>query len=319
VLETNRRLDETTELLVDRAGAALALALFSEKEAAHLADRAGSALIGELVAGRHSSGVEFLRRARSLGTDLSKGRLVALAVEAAELAETAKRQALTEEERLQIRLAMADNLRASAREHDSAVLAGLSGDRVIAVMAVPGSRPLSVALEDIVNTAAERITGRDEALSVIAGTSGEVSAESLHKAIEEATTALGFGLRSGGRRVHHFSDLGTYPLLMRLAQGPELARFVESELRALLEHDSRASSKLLPTLRAYLQNAGRKADTVRMLCIQRRTLYARLTKIEAVLRRDLEDQDARTRLTFALQGLDLLHDQSRQVLQPLAF
>jgi purine catabolism regulator len=95
---------------------------------------------------------------------------------------------------------------------------------------------------------------------------------------------------------------------MRLAQGPDLARFVESELRALLDHDSAMSSKLLPTLRAYLKHSGRKSDTVRTLGIQRRTLYARLARIERLLRRDLDDQDTRTRLTLALQGLDLLHD-----------
>ena len=309
VLETSRRLDEITELLVDRAGVALALALLSEKDAAHLADRAGSALIGELVAGRHGSGIEFLRRARSLGTDLGSGRLVALALEAVELAEIAERRALTEEERLRIRLVVADDLRASASDHGCPALVGLSGDRIVAVIAVPGSRPVSATLDEIVNAADVRITRRDESLSVIAGTSGEATADSLHKAVEDATTALGFGRRSGGRRrVHHFADLGTYQLLMRLAQGPELARFVESELRALLDHDSRASSKLLPTLRAYLKHAGRKSDTARMLGIQRRTLYARLTKIGALLGRDLDDQDARTRLTLALQGLDLLHD-----------
>jgi purine catabolism regulator len=83
VLETRSRLDEITELLVDRAGAALSLALLSEKDAAHLADRARSALVGEVVAGRYGSTTELLRRARSLGADLERGRLVVLALELA--------------------------------------------------------------------------------------------------------------------------------------------------------------------------------------------------------------------------------------------
>ena len=66
----------------------------------------------------------------------------------------------------------------------------------------------------------------------------------------------------------------------------------------------------MPTLRCYLENAGRKAQTVRALRVQRRTLYARLTRIERILGRDLETQDTRTRLTLAIQALDLLQDRA---------
>jgi purine catabolism regulator len=321
VLATNSRFEESTELLVDRAGAAIALSLLSEKDAAHMADRARGALVGEVVAGRHGSGVEFLRRAQSLGTDLGHGPLVAIALETVETTGTSDRRELTEEDRLAIRLNIADELRTSASDHGCTALVALSGDRVIAVMADSGNRSLIPLSEEAINSAAERIALRDTSVTIFAGTSGEVTADALHKGIEEATTALTFGRRSDpGRRVYHFSDLGTYHLLMSLAQGPDLAKFVEYELRALLNHDAHARGKLLPTLRAYLIHAGRKADTVRDLGVQRRTLYARIAKIEAILRRDLENQDTRTRLTLALQGLELLQDRwtrniaSRQML-----
>ena len=42
------------------------------------------------------------------------------------------------------------------------------------------------------------------------------------------------------------------------------------------------------------------------LWIQRRMLYGRLARIERLLGRSLNDQDTRTRLTLALQGLGLL-------------
>ncbi len=95
---------------------------------------------------------------------------------------------------------------------------------------------------------------------------------------------------------------------MRLAQGPELTAFVESELSPLLAHDACSSARLLPTLQAYLDNACRKTDAARELWIQRRTLYGRLARIERLLGRSLDDQDTRTRLTLALQGLGLLRE-----------
>ena len=79
----------------------------------------------------------------------------------------------------------------------------------------------------------------------------------------------------------------------------------------MLDHDARARTRLLPTLTAYLEHAGRKADTIRALGLQRRTLYARLERLEAILGRSLELQDTRTRLTLALQGLALLQDRSQ--------
>jgi PucR family transcriptional regulator, purine catabolism regulatory protein len=309
VLETDRKLDEITGLVLDRAGAALGLALLSGKDAAHLAGRAGSALLADVLAGRHGSVAEFGRRARSLGVDLGRGRLVALVVEATSLAELARRNALAEQERQRIRLGIADEIRRAASERGCAALVGHDGDRVLAIIAVTGSDPVPPVLDDIVETAARRIRAADASLVLAAGAGREVAASSLQRAMEEAVEALSFGRKAGDRRtVHHFAELGTYQLLVRLAQDPELARFVEAELSPLLEHDARSRAKLMPTLRSYLDHAGHKAQTVRALRVQRRTLYARLGRIEAILRRDLDTADTRTRLTLAIQALDLLQD-----------
>ncbi len=309
VLETDRKLDEITGLVLDRAGAALGLALLSQKDAAHLAGRAGSALLADVLAGRHGSVAEFLRRARSLGVDLTQGRLVALVVEATSLAELARRHALAEEERQRIRLSIADEIRRAARERQCAALVGMDADRVLSIIAVTGHDPVPAVLDEIVEAAARRIRAGDASLTVAAGAGREVAASSLQRALEEAVEALGFGRKAGDRRtVHHFAELGTYQLLVRLAQDPELARFVEAELSPLLEHDARSRAKLMPTLRSYLEHAGHKAQTVRALRVQRRTLYARLARIERIIGRDLDTQDTRTRLTLAIQALDLLQD-----------
>ncbi len=309
VLETDRKLDEITGLVLDRAGAALGLALLSQKDAAHLAGRAGSALLADVLAGRHGSVAEFGRRARSLGVDLTQGRLVALVAEATSLAELARRNALAEQERQRIRLGIADEIRRAAQERQCAALVGHDGDRVLAFIAVPGQDRLPPVLDEIVEAAARRIRAADQSLTLAAGAGREVAASSLQRALEEAAEALSFGRKAGDRRtVHHFAELGTYQLLVRLAQDPELARFVEAELSPLLEHDARSRAKLMPTLRSYLDHAGHKAQTVRALRVQRRTLYARLARIERILGRDLGTQDTRTRLTLAIQALDLLQD-----------
>lgn len=254
---------------------------------------------------------------RSLGADLRGGRLAVLAIEASwpEFALPAPQRAAThveanqEARRLAARAAVAADLRQAATRRACGALVGLVGNRILGVVSVPGVRPISTVLEEIVEEAARRGVEREQRVELVAGASGETPADALPKAADEAMAALAVGRRSGRtRRLHHFGELGTYQLLLRLAQGPHLAQFVESELRGLLDHDARARTRLLPTLRAYLEHAGRKPDTIRALGIQRRTLYARLAKLEGLLGRDLDMQDARTRLTLAIQGLELLDD-----------
>ncbi len=308
VLPDRAGLDEIGELLVDRAGAALGLALLSDRDAAHLADRAGNALVGDLLAGRLPSGGELMARARSLGVDLGRGRLAALALESTGGHERSARRAVTEEDRLAARLAVAEDLRRAAGERGCAALVGLDGDRILGLVAVPGRRPIAVVLEAVVGAVAERTAARDPSLELVAGASGELDGDSLRQGLDEAVSALAFGRRRGpsGQSLHHFGELGTYQLLLPLARGPELSRFVDTELRPLLAHDAGRKSKLLPTLEAYLAHAGRKSETIQALGIQRRTLYARLDRISAILRQDLDDQDTRTRLSLALQAMDLL-------------
>ena len=293
---------DVDELLVDRAGAALALAMLSEKDAAHLAERAGDALIGEIVAGRHGSRAETLRRAKNLGADLETGRLMAAALEV----RTAATHDLADGDRLEVLRSLTVALRAAVDERRCSALVGTSGDRVIAIVAIPGTRPVAAVLEEMVEAASARLRRRG-GIKVVAGSSGPAPIEALHRAVEEAMVAAGFARDAGtARRVHHFAELGTYQLLARLADGPELGRFVDSELRPLLDRERAAKPRLIPTLRAYLKHAGRKADAARELGVQRRTLYQRLARVEALLGRDLDEQSTRTRLTLALQGLDYL-------------
>ena len=311
VLDTGLGAGDVDELLVDRAGAALALAMLSEKDAAHLAERASDALIGAIVAGRHGSPTDVLRRARSLGADLDGGRLVAAALDVRQAQGEHGAQHPADDERLEMLRALAAALRTSVAERACSALVGTSGDRVIAIVAVPGTRPVGAVLDELVETASARAIRRS-GVEVVAGASAAGAPGTLQRAVEEATVAAGFAKEANGaRRVHHFSELGTYQLLLRLAEGPELSRFVDSELRPLLERDGALRPKLVPTLRAYLKHAGRKADAARELGVQRRTLYQRIARVEALLGRDVDDQATRTRLTLALQGLDLLSGRNR--------
>jgi purine catabolism regulator len=311
VLEVERPLDEITGLLLDRAGAALGMSVLSQQDADHMSDRAASAVISDLLAGRYGSTKELLQRARNLGSDLSGGGLAALIVAPANLDALAERRGLSEAQRQQVRLRLRAELRAALAKQHCTGLLGLEGDRLLAIVAVPERSDLPATLERVAATLRASIAVSHPELKIVLGASREAKPDALRRAFEEARVAVEFGERSGDQDLYQFGNLGTYPLLARLAQGPELATFVESELGALLQHDAQHGAKLLPTVHAYLAHAGRKADTVTALRIQRRTLYTRIARLDRLLGRSLDDQDVRTRLTLALQGLDILGARAR--------
>lgn len=55
--------------------------------------------------------------------------------------------------------------------------------------------------------------------------------------------------------------------------------------------DRRRRRPLLPTLEAYLVSGGRKAETARVLHLERRSLYHRVRRIEELLGEALDDEE----------------------------
>lgn len=313
VLQATKPFDEIASLVLDKAGVAIGLSVLSQSDADHLADRAASAVIFDLLQGRYGSTKELLQRARNLGSDLSTGGLAAVIADATNLTEVAGSRGLSEHERQRIRLRLRWELRAALAKSNCNGLLGLDGDRVLAVVAVPDRARIPTVLEGVAADVQQAMAAVQPELSIVIGASRESRPDALGRAFDEARIAVDFGHRGGVQAVYQFGNLGTYPLLLRLAQGPELAAFVESQLGTLLKHDAASGAKLLPTLRSYLANAGRKSDAVTELRIQRRTLYARLARIEGLIGHDLDSQDTRTRLTLALQGRDILNGRASRV------
>jgi purine catabolism regulator len=145
------------------------------------------------------------------------------------------------------------------------------------------------------------------------GISRVVPAPHLLTAVQQARDAFASTGRVGGAdRLARFDDLGVLRLLIVLAQGPELANYVEDELGKLLAHDAASTNPMLPTLRAILDSDGRKTDAAKSLHVQRRTLYYRMERIESLLDCSLAEPETRQRLLLAIRGLDLLGKRSQR-------
>jgi purine catabolism regulator len=266
---------------LDRASAAVAITLLSEREHGARAAKREGALINRLLL-EDISGEDFIGRALGIGHDLRERSLV-------------------------IGVAGRNGDAGSATETLAALLheAGLPavvgdiGDFDLAVIGLPDrttDRDLVALLED---------GGIWGGLSRPAEPAGLVTA--IRQGRSAATAAAVTGRpASGPGTVLRFDDLGVLRLLVAVAEGPELAQYVEDELGELLHHDASSANPLLPTLRAFLDQGANKSRAADVLFVQRRTLYYRLERIGAILGLDLEDLDVRQRLQLALRGHDLL-------------
>lgn len=276
VLHGGEHIVGTAGYAIDRAADGIAIALLGARESGARSAQRQNALISRLLLG-DISGDAFVNRALRIGRDLRDRALLVVSV-CREGATNTGEDAMEELCRsLQVPAVVAD-----------------LGEHTLVIMGLSRTK------------SEKQVVARLTDLNVRAGISRPVSPSQLPAAVEQARSAASVAMARPDKAVHRFDDLGVLRLLASLAGGPELSRYIEDELGPLLKHDAKATNSLLPTLRTYLSCDGNKSQAAQALFVQRRTLYYRLERIEALLGRPLDDADNRQALIFAVRGHDLL-------------
>lgn len=277
---------------VDRATAAVALALLVEREATLIAETSRAALINDLVMERITSGQELRRRARSLGVDLGRDPLCVVVLEPLTPARTSVKG------RIRQRDQAAKRLSAALDAVGVRALVASEGERVVAVVTVP----VRVDVREMAASLTQPTVR--VGVSALADTNGVLRAyQQAVDAVRHAAQRLPSG---GAGSAVAYGDLGLSVLLDRLAEGPELGRFFEAELGPLLDHDRAHGAHLVATLQALLAENGSKTAAAKRLGVERRTVYYRVDRITQILGRDLDNSETRLRLELALRAWESL-------------
>ncbi|MDF3306224.1 PucR family transcriptional regulator [Rhodococcus sp. T2V] len=261
---------------VERGAAAVAISLLTDRSREARDDQRSTSLITRLLLG-DLTGIEFVEQASRLGYQLGSGRIVVA------IANKDHRDDTSTGTRI-------------PRHDDVAVISADLGEYTVAVTSAKTDR------ENLLGYLGNAAQG--------GGVSRAVAAQMLPVAVAQAKSAAAVARSLPNSPILDFDDLGVERLLVALAQGPELASYVEDEIGPLLTKDARSSAPLLPTLRAFLEVDGRKTEAAESLFIQRRTLYNRLTRISEILGKSLDDAATRQSLLLAVKGLDLLEGSS---------
>lgn len=147
---------------------------------------------------------------------------------------------------------------------------------------------------------AER-TGGDVRL----GSGGTAEAEQVGRSLREARYALQV-CRLEGWDSAGFEDLGTYRLLLSMADPDALRAFADAMLKPLDEYDREQGGELTGSLRAFLQHNARWETAAAELFVHRHTLRYRMRKVEELTGRDLSSSFDRMEFWLALRARELL-------------
>jgi purine catabolism regulator len=107
-----------------------------------------------------------------------------------------------------------------------------------------------------------------------------------------------------------FEDLGTYRLLLSMADPDALRAFSDSLLAPLDTYDHDHGGELQASLRAFLQHNARWETAAADLFVHRHTLRYRMRKVEELTRRDLASSFDRMEFWLALRARELLRAQA---------
>ena len=137
-----------------------------------------------------------------------------------------------------------------------------------------------------------------------AGSGSAVPADEVARSLREARYALQV-CRLEGWTQAGFEDLGTYRLLLSMADPDALRAFADSMLGPLDAYDRDHNGELLISLEAFLEHNARWETAAAQLYVHRHTLRYRMRKVEELSGRDLSSSFDRMEFWLALRARDL--------------
>jgi purine catabolism regulator len=125
--------------------------------------------------------------------------------------------------------------------------------------------------------------------------------DDLHKSYHTARETIHIQHKLTQNGIYYFyEDLHLYRLISLMSKHTDLQELAMEYLQPVIQYDKEYNSKLLETLKAYLECNGSKQETSNKLFIVRQTLYHRIQKLENLLGNDFMEHEKRIAIEFML-------------------
>ena len=123
----------------------------------------------------------------------------------------------------------------------------------------------------------------------------------VHKSLQDATKALEAAMRYIGEDVVFFEEMGIYKILSNPNIKNELEIFFRDILEPLVVYDGRKDTELVKTLEVYFECNGNLKKMSEHLYTHYNTVLYRLTRIQEIMKIDLEKEEHRYAAQTALK------------------
>lgn len=301
VFDEHRLLTEEDLAVLDRAADVAALCLTKQLAVTAVESKYQGDFLRDVLSGRAGDAEEVVAHARSLGWDLDRTLVVAVASLETEDAPPMSRgyQGPLELERF-----AAAWTTVVTRKDPSIPVVGFAAE-VVALLPVGDGQAAREVVERTVREV--RGDGGGGRRPFATGVSRPVhGVDDLAAGYEQARRAVQAGRRlHGPTAVVHFDDLGVFRLLSLIGDEAELERFVVETLKELADRQSDEAATLRQTLQVLLDTNLNVAETARVLHFHYNTLRYRIGKIERVVGPFTSDANLRLDLALALRIIAL--------------
>ncbi len=286
-----------TQMVLERAGVALALHRMIERDRSGLAHQAQTGLFDDVLRSRITDEREAAARAHALGLR-SSARYVPATVRV-------ERPAATDPVAGQRRnVSLLDTVTHTVNASGHTGLFSVRRDGEIGlVLSLGVARSADTALAALgtdLRREIRRVEGISDAALAVAEPVERVI-DAIHGLAEASHIAeVALSMAEPARPYYRAADVRLRGLISLLRSDHRVQAFAETELGALLSGDPAN----MEVLREYLRSAGNKAAVAHRLHMSRPALYKRLATIGGALGVELDDGESRTSLHVALMVLD---------------
>lgn len=297
----HRALDDADVQVLERAATVAALAVTKQLAVSAVEGKYRGDFLRDVLAGRAGGRDRIVAHCDSLGWDVDRPLVVAVA-ELDPESGSVRRSGL-DLRPVQERFATAWETVVRRRDPRAPVV-GFTQE-VVALLGVPrGGDPDSVVREITREVSGDGGGGRR---SFSLGVSRVVDDPArLPEAYEQARKAVHVGRQMHGPgAIAHFDGLGTFRLLSLIRDPAELRGFVSETLRDLAAEDDPEMADLRHTLQVLLDTNLNVAEAARKLHFHYNTLRYRISKLERMLGPFTVDPDLRLNLALALKVLQM--------------
>jgi sugar diacid utilization regulator len=293
LLSAERDLGPIDRALVDIAATGAALEFAKVRATVEVEERLRGEVIADLLAGTYVSEAAMAARAARLGHDLGQPHdLLVIDVDGERSNEEIGRLADLAREHL-----------AQRRPRSLAVMH--AGSLVVLARRPSRGRAASEALARELRDVLEGVAGAGAVTIALGGTCDRPDAYA--PAFSAARRAFDLMVKLGRQgAIIGPRQLGPYGLLLQASSTDELEAFARGTLGPLIEHDGRHGAELTRTLRVFLEQDRIQRRTAARLFVHVNTVAYRISRIEQLIGRPLDDPSAVFDLTLALRILDVV-------------